>query len=265
MMMTWWHDDMMTWWPDDLMTWRHDHLMTWSHDHMITWSHDPMTTWRLDDMSTRRHDDSKTWQHDIFKSFFTQGRTHPFTHSGTQSGGHTHPRTHPHTHPWTHPHTHLQTYPYTHPHGGTWSNGETLTLTYPFTCWHTLDNKPYLCARIVRFTEPKCYNLKVQWEVRSHSAPIRRTLLKLRFCAKSQEFHDGMTASLCRVQARNARSTYLMPEAPISCPKHLRLWASEYMSKGMSMSLRVNAHRGRHTRSPTHWYPHWVDVHSVTL
>ena len=137
------------------------------------------------------------------------GEDTPFTHSGTQSGGHTHPRTHPHTHPCTHPHTHLHTYPYTHPHGETWRNGETLTLTYPFTCWHTLDNKPYLCARIVRFTEPKCYNLKVQWEVRSHSAPIRRTLLKLRFCAKSQEFHDGMIASLCRVQGTrtHARST----------------------------------------------------------
>ena len=37
------------------------------------------------------------------------------------------------------------------------------------------------------------------------------------------------------------------------------------MSKGMSMSLRGNAHRGRHTRSPTHWYLHWVYVHSVPM
>ena len=157
----------------------------------------------------------------------------------------THALTRTLTHALTHPHTHLHTYPYTHPHGETWRNGETLTLTYPFTCWHTLDNKPYLCARIVRFTEPKCYNLKVQWEVRSHSAPIRRTLLKLRFCAKSQEFHDGMTASLCRVQARNARSTYLMPEAPTFVSKWIYEQGYEYVIK--SKRTQREAHTLTHS------------------
>ena len=177
---------------------------------------------------------------------YTKWRTHSPTHSPAHSPMHSP----------THSSTHLPIHSPTWRNMEEWWNTHTHLPVHMLSRWHTLDTKPYLCARIVRFTEPKCYNLKVQWEVRSHSPPIRRTLLKLEIAILRQKsrvswWHD-------RIALQSTRHTH-------SCPKHLGLWASEYMSKGMSMSLWVNVHIGRHTRSPTHWYPHWVDVHSVTL
>ena len=130
---------------------------------------------------------------------YTKWRIHSPTHSPAHSPMHSP----------THSSTHLPIHSPTWRNMEEWWNTHTHLPVHMLSRWHTLDTKPYLCARIVRFTEPKCYNFKVQWEVRSHSAPIRRTLLKLRFCAKSQEFHDGMIASLCRVQGTrtHARST----------------------------------------------------------
>ena len=236
-----------------------------------------MMRWWDDEMMRRRGTFTNTYkERERHSCHITYYRTYTLTYSNSSShrGGHTHSHiqvhkvedtlTHALTRTLTHALTHTLIYTLTHTLTHMEEHGVMVKHSHSLTRSHA-ESLTYPRYQTVLVRE----DCTIHWtEMLQFESAVRSAEP---FCTYSPHtveiaiFAPKVKSFMMAWPHRFAEYKPEMPEAPTSCPKHLRLWASEYMSKGMSMSLWVNAHRGRHTRSPTHWYPHWVDVHSVTL